>query len=60
MYVLRNTPSPVVTGKSSPAPQAQGSKAPGKDQMAKKFPYLNITQVTHHTEDDIQDNVCNM
>ena len=46
MYVLRNTPSPVVTGKSSPAPQAQGSKAPGKDQMAKKFPYLNITQVT--------------
>ena len=50
MYVLRNTPSPVVTGKSSPAHQAQGSKAPGKDQMAilaKKFPYLNITQVTH-------------
>ena len=48
--MFRNTPSPVVTGKSSPAPQAQGSKAPGMDQMAimaKKFPYLNITQVTH-------------
>merc|ERR1712112_789059 len=44
---VRNTPSPVVVGKPVSSSQTQGTKMTkdNSQQMSKKFPYLNISQV---------------
>ena len=43
-FIPRNSPSPVVVGKSSSAASGQSKDNP--QQMSKKFPYLNITQLS--------------